>query len=1190
MQTRQPIQRLTGRIRPLIGCVVLVGLAIVSITAVFPPPGGPASSASAYAGESSPAQTAKVVKQQHVIVNDDNFETLRSTIEQASPGVTTVIELNGNYEAPVSFDTNYITIPSKADIRLSVPDGGKALLQRAEGSKSNKAFFSLMNGTSSSLTITNGITYQNSFTMAYVGTGCSLTINGGSFVNNATTGNGGLIYANNGTLTINGGTFTENSTSNGNGGAIYANDTALTINGGTFSKNTANGNGNHTGGGGAIYANGGTVTINAGSFADNTSTCEKSTWSIGGGAIYAFDATVSIGEATFTGNKAATGGRLSGGGAIWIKGKLSVNGATFSNNAHNPVGGYHFGGGAIFMSGYKVDGTKDKTSILTITKAVFSCNEANNTFDLGGGQYGDGGAIFLGWNSTMILQGQRGDIAFRGNKAARLGGAIYTEEDTVTYMAKAFATSNTAGHFGGGLWLCPSGHGVASKGNDMVAIGNTASLDVDRYANGQMATNTLRGSPASGAAGDDFALMSPTKPGISNSYELSNTGWDSDEGKQVVHWYQDGTLTKYTDGLGINSLLKNGENKGLSVAENSTRYTAGSEEYSAGTISSQNTSGVKNADDAVQCSDNTEQCVQSVGVALKATMDASKIQQYQQEAAVVFTGNHADNAGGAFGSNGAVVFASPYNAAWRKVDEKDVAAQSAQNGNRSTDVNALAGSTWTLSIKRSRITSADAQGQKAYMTADGMPTPYFSADINTANCNAMPEANRNGLCWASDGNADDPTWTAVIQDNAGYDKNPADGEFSLTNLAGGTFTLTETEAPEGYYRSTKTYTFTTGETTGIPTVKVDGEDVLGKSLSDISQIGDDAKPTSIAWNKVDAQSNDKLGGSTWQLLQKNGDGYAVVDGYGSIADCTSGDCKDSLDKDATAGGFRLEGLASGEYRLKETGVPTGYDDSETVRNRTYDFVIPDPGNRTETPDVNNVTLVDGVYVVLMKDSNGQSMFSESGKTNIIGNERKTGSVAWNKVSVESKDEKLSGSQWRLEVKSGDNWIALSYNADADGAVKWLQPTGSASPTTITDCESDGCKGADKNAESGGFRLSGLEWGTYRLIETKAPSGFVLPDKNTTWYEFTIDAQHTGDAAIALRASETEGSNAKNLLTPSVSDGQGQKPNAIANVAVVVQLPLTGDLTDRAWLLGGLALCALAALISTLGRRTTGGIK
>lgn len=1145
-------RRLLRMDRRSIGCLTVACL----IIGLFAIPGCVHGGSHAYAAPEA-VQAAESVDT--ITVNNGDFATLKQALQSAQSGVKTVILLSGNYVAPEGFA--HIDLPSGSDVEISVPDGGTATVGRKDGNEStNGALLALTANTSTKLTISGEFTYQNSTTLAYVGKGGQLTINGGTYTGN-TNANGGVIYADNGTVTINGGTFSGNKATDGSGGAIYL--------------------------------NGGSLSVKNAEFSGNSAVKSNDAWSVGGGAVYAYDATVALEDgAAFFDNVAHSKGRLGGGGALWVKGSLSVNGATFTNNVSDPDGGWHCGGGAIFLSGLAKDDGSSKgqaKSTLTISNATFTGNEAKYTHDKNGGQ-GDGGAIFLGWNSTMILQGRSGDIKFTDNKAARLGGAIYTEETSVTYMAKAFATGNTAGHFGGGLWLCPSGQGIASKGGNMIAVNNRASTDTDRYANGTTYENDARKEPTSGAAGDDFAIMSPTKKGISNSYELSNTGWDADSGKQVVRWYQDGTLTKYTDGLGVNSLLEDGANKGLSVAENSTRYDDGSKEYLAGTINSENVSGKKYAAGVAQCTGNTEACVKNVGTALKAVMDDGTIQSYRDNATVLFTDNHADSSGGAFGTNGAIVFANPYNAAWRKVDEKDVAAQSTQNDSRNTDVNALAGSTWTLSIKQSQITSADAQGQKVYMTADGEPTPYFSADINAANCGLRRGSGQNGLCWTSDGNAGDPTWTATIQDNTGYDKNPAAGEFSLANLAGGTFTLTETEAPKGYYLSTKTYTFTTGETAGIPTVKVNGEDVLSKSVSGISQIGDDAKPTSVAWNKVDSQSNAKLGGSTWQLLKKNSDGYAVVNGYNSIADCASGDCAASQDKDASKGGFRLEGLTSGEYRLKEIGVPTGYDDSETVKNRTYDFVIPDPDNRTETPDTNNVTLVDDVYVVLMKDSNGPSMFSESGKTNIIGNERKTGSVAWNKVSAESKDKKLSGSEWRLEVKSGDKWIALAYNADADGAVKWLQPTGSASPTTITDCESEGCQGADTNAEVGEFRLSGLGWGTYRLIETKAPSGFVLPDKNTTWYEFTVDAQRTGDAAIALKASGGNGSNAQKLLTSSSSDGQGQKPNTIANVAVVVQLPLTGDLTDRAWLLGGLALCALALLGNALRKRMTGGIK
>ena len=116
MQTQKPMQRLARRIRTLVGCVALCGLAVVSITAALP--GGVASSASAYADDSIPAQTAKAVER-HVIVSDGNFETLRDAIGQALPSVTTVVELSGDYEAPTSFDKSYITIPDKADVRIS---------------------------------------------------------------------------------------------------------------------------------------------------------------------------------------------------------------------------------------------------------------------------------------------------------------------------------------------------------------------------------------------------------------------------------------------------------------------------------------------------------------------------------------------------------------------------------------------------------------------------------------------------------------------------------------------------------------------------------------------------------------------------------------------------------------------------------------------------------------------------------------------------------------------------------------------------------------------------------------------------------------------------------------------------------------------------------------------------------------
>lgn len=75
------------------------------------------------------------------------------------------------------------------------------------------------------------------------------------------------------------------------------------------------------------HANNGTLAVTGANvmFSNNTATCKTGTYSIGGGAIYAFDATMSISNgAQFTNNKAITGGRLGGGGAIWVKGSLTL--------------------------------------------------------------------------------------------------------------------------------------------------------------------------------------------------------------------------------------------------------------------------------------------------------------------------------------------------------------------------------------------------------------------------------------------------------------------------------------------------------------------------------------------------------------------------------------------------------------------------------------------------------------------------------------------------------------------------------------------------------------------------------------------------------------------------------------------------------------------------------------------------
>ncbi len=104
-------------------------------------------------------------------------------------------------------------------------------------------------------------------------------------VETSTTGNGGGIYNNQGTLTVSGGTVSENTArkdaSNevfvpGNGGGIY-NQGTLTVSGGTLSGNTAEGNG------AGIYQNDGRAAVEGGFILDGIARGENSALSIQGG-------------------------------------------------------------------------------------------------------------------------------------------------------------------------------------------------------------------------------------------------------------------------------------------------------------------------------------------------------------------------------------------------------------------------------------------------------------------------------------------------------------------------------------------------------------------------------------------------------------------------------------------------------------------------------------------------------------------------------------------------------------------------------------------------------------------------------------------------------------------------------------------------------------------------------------------
>lgn len=230
------------------------------------------------------------------------------------------------------------------------------------------------------------------------------------------------------------------------------------------------------------------------------------------------------------------------------------------------------------------------------------------------------------------------------------------------------------------------------------------------------------------------------------------------------------------------------------------------------------------------------------------------------------------------------------------------------------------------------------------------------------------------------------------------------------------------------------------------------------------------KTGTVAINDMDdsvaAQGDDSTGSSTT-----------------SGADTTVYSCGDALgkcDMNTEPGKFRVVDLANGTYTLTETVAPNGY-----TAGGSY-----------------TVTITDGMATIT--DASGNTIADTRFRMLAI-NARNTGAISWNKVSSDpANDKKLGGSEWKLTKTESFGWNTNGVaQYTAIDKTQW-------SPVTITDCKSgtgktcsapaEGQKIYDVDPVEGQFKLTGLEWGTYTLVESKAPDGY---DVDSTVRKFTF---------------------------------------------------------------------------------------
>lgn len=304
--------------------------------------------------------------------------------------------------------------------------------------------------------------------------------------------------------------------------------------------------------------------------------------------------------------------------------------------------------------------------------------------------------------------------------------------------------------------------------------------------------------------------------------------------------------------------------------------------------------------------------------------------------------------------------------------------------------------------------------------------------------------------------------------------------------------------------------------------------------------------------------------STAVLKSSKTDVIAVNDAEGSGTSAapivySCGDAKGKCDMDTRAGYFKVVDLEDGTYTLTETVAPNGYSIA---------------GPYTVT-----ITTTNGVTSVSI--TNGNSGLINDNK---IPNIRNTGTISWNKISSDSTNtKKLGGSEWKLTKTANFGW-------DTDGKAVYTDIVNDhQSPITITDCElgaGNACSASevqpiyDVDPVEGQFKLKGLEWGTYTLVESKAPDGY---DVDSTVRKFTFGPASGSDGTGQWNSNGV--ASAAGDATGNFTTSPANYDSSVFNFSVGdiknqpgVVLPATGG-TGNSWIYATAMAVALISVVA-----------
>ena len=198
---------------------------------------------------------------------------------------------------------------------------------------------------------------------------------------------------------------------------------------------------------------------------------------------------------------------------------------------------------------------------------------------------------------------------------------------------------------------------------------------------------------------------------------------------------------------------------------------------------------------------------------------------------------------------------------------------------------------------------------------------------------------------------------------------------------------------------------------------------------------------------------------------------------------------------------------------------------------------------------------------------------EVGNNNIT-NPRKTGKVYWGKVSSEDDERFLAGSAWRVKYTPYDG--GNSITVDITDCVKF----GSTQSGTCSAADDKTPWAYDAYGAEGRIGFDKLPWGSYEMIETKAPDGYYA-DPNAV-YVFEVGPDTPEFQNVVIYKKNADGTTGDKI--PAPSEQLENYPNQVISNEPGVVLPATGGKGNTLYTLVGVALIAISILGCGLAMR------